>query len=254
LGKRRLLRQPAGGSGGGAGRQLDTNDAVWKNLALSEAKAKEDPTASAFNKAGEGGGVSASSVSTMRGNAGNNWGQATGHAGVGTCSQIPLGGRGGTGSETVMVRIPADLTCTHCVMQWHWTSGNSCPGNLACASSEQFWNCMDLQITGGTPTPPPAPTQRPTPAPALPTSPPTPPPTRAPTAEPDRCEAVCNAKCGPDPTPAPPPTPATPGPGVGSGFTCPADNASMEYIHCVGGLLGRCVNGVLQMGGAWQTC
>jgi hypothetical protein len=63
----------------------------------------------------------------------------------GTCAQIPLSHPGGDCAYdcnepySIQVRLPPDLVCEHCVLQWHWTSSNSCDGSIACASSEQFW-------------------------------------------------------------------------------------------------------------------
>eukprot|EP01113_Clastostelium_recurvatum_P009125 TRINITY_DN1435_c0_g1_i2.p1 TRINITY_DN1435_c0_g1~~TRINITY_DN1435_c0_g1_i2.p1 ORF type:complete len:434 (+),score=80.89 TRINITY_DN1435_c0_g1_i2:58-1359(+) len=37
--------------------------------------------------------------------------------------------------------LPKDVVCKKCVLQWHWTTGNS-PG----ANPEEFWNCMDISI------------------------------------------------------------------------------------------------------------
>ena len=63
----------------------------------------------------------------------------------GTCVQIPLTHPGGdcgyncNEPYSIKLRLPSDLTCDHCVLQWHWTSANSCDGGIACATSEQFW-------------------------------------------------------------------------------------------------------------------
>ena len=41
--------------------------------------------------------------------------------------------------------IPANVSCTHCVLRWHWLTTNSCtPGPY----SEEFWNCADVTILG----------------------------------------------------------------------------------------------------------
>merc|ERR1719460_1312763 len=102
--------------------------------------------------------------------------------------------------------IPADLQCTHCTLQWYLATGNTCaydqdyfehdPGFkfwafykmswATCATScctskiwgEEFWNCADIAVTGGTggPSPtPPAPMPTPTPPSPMPTPMPTPP-------------------------------------------------------------------------------
>lgn len=72
---------------------------------------------------------------------------APGSNGAGTCAQIPLTKGDHNGHYNIRVQLPSDLQCEHCVMQWHWTSSNSCPGGLACSASEQFWNCADIRIT-----------------------------------------------------------------------------------------------------------
>ncbi|KNC87201.1 hypothetical protein SARC_00678 [Sphaeroforma arctica JP610] len=59
-------------------------------------------------------------------------------------------------SGTVMVRtkfvLPQGVTCTNCVLRFHYYSTNSCrPENQNDDSnmvSEEFWNCADIQITG----------------------------------------------------------------------------------------------------------
>eukprot|EP00121_Abeoforma_whisleri_P009669 Awhi_evm1s8894 len=38
--------------------------------------------------------------------------------------------------------LPQGLTCSRCVFQWYWETGNS-PG----AYPEEFWNCADIKIT-----------------------------------------------------------------------------------------------------------
>lgn len=40
--------------------------------------------------------------------------------------------------------IPDDVSCTHCVLRWHWHTSNSCTSPTA--SSEEFWNCADISI------------------------------------------------------------------------------------------------------------
>eukprot|EP00596_Hydrurales_sp_CCMP1899_P005656 CAMPEP_0119034976 /NCGR_PEP_ID=MMETSP1177-20130426/1970_1 /TAXON_ID=2985 /ORGANISM="Ochromonas sp, Strain CCMP1899" /LENGTH=406 /DNA_ID=CAMNT_0006992823 /DNA_START=132 /DNA_END=1349 /DNA_ORIENTATION=- len=74
-----------------------------------------------------------------------------------TCANIPLGAYGtGTGKEMrMMVQLPSNLVCEHCVMQWRYVTGNSCPGGISCEGGEKFWNCIDLKITPTTPVPSP---------------------------------------------------------------------------------------------------
>eukprot|EP00928_Gymnodinium_smaydae_P042881 TRINITY_DN2883_c0_g1_i1.p1 TRINITY_DN2883_c0_g1~~TRINITY_DN2883_c0_g1_i1.p1 ORF type:complete len:415 (-),score=45.92 TRINITY_DN2883_c0_g1_i1:267-1511(-) len=133
------------------------------------------------------------------------------------------------GTHTIYWKVPAGLQCEVCSLQWHWWSANSCipAGDYGCykdvlqangywvgskapwwtagagtcsgpagpnghfGCGEQFWNCADITVVGGSPTPKPpltvAPTPRPTPAPA-PTSmpsPATPVPSSPPSPSPD---------------------------------------------------------------------
>jgi hypothetical protein len=66
-----------------------------------------------------------------------------------TCANIPLGAyETGTGTEMkMMVQLPSNLVCEHCVLQWRYITGNSCPGGISCEGGEKFWNCIDLKIT-----------------------------------------------------------------------------------------------------------
>jgi len=72
-----------------------------------------------------------------------------------TCASIPLNAYGEHNfHHTMMVKLPDDLRCEHCVLQWNYMSSNSCPevgdsGRLACPTSEQFWNCADINIVAG---------------------------------------------------------------------------------------------------------
>jgi len=66
-----------------------------------------------------------------------------------TCAQIPLTKGSHSGKYRIAVQLPADVQCEHCVLQWHWTSSNSCGNGLACSGSEQFWNCADIKIGSG---------------------------------------------------------------------------------------------------------
>jgi len=108
-------------------------------------------------------------------------------------------------------KIPASVSCAHCTLQWYWATGNSCmydtdystyfkmiatmgwnsaawsgfaltnPDKICTSSSygEEFWNCADIAVLPGGPTPPPTPAP---PTPAPPPTPPTPVPTPEPTA------------------------------------------------------------------------
>lgn len=67
-----------------------------------------------------------------------------------TCAQVPLQPYGDylNYEQDINVRLPENLECDHCVLQWRYITGNSCPSeNFAhCESSEQFWNCADIKI------------------------------------------------------------------------------------------------------------
>jgi len=149
-----------------------------------------------------------------------------------------------TGYEyhTMRFKIPADLSCEHCTLQWYWSTGNTCfydgdyiayfqkmkslgweaaswapaavaswatETNIACGPQgtgsfgEEFWNCADIKIVPGGPTPPPTPAP-PTPAPVptpmpaatpMPVAAPTPMPVAAPAPQPGDCAALWG-KCG----------------------------------------------------------
>jgi len=61
---------------------------------------------------------------------------------------------------TVRYRLPKRLKCNHCVLQWHWETGNSCcpdntpkkycgPGVSKCfvyTVPEEWFNCSDIKI------------------------------------------------------------------------------------------------------------
>ncbi|CAB3239285.1 unnamed protein product [Arctia plantaginis] len=57
-----------------------------------------------------------------------------------------------SGSYNVAYRLPSDLTCEHCVLQWKYTSGNNagkCPDGtrrLGCGIQEEFYSCADIAI------------------------------------------------------------------------------------------------------------
>mmetsp|Transcript_10953 Transcript_10953/g.21740 ORF Transcript_10953/g.21740 Transcript_10953/m.21740 type:complete len:1383 (+) Transcript_10953:208-4356(+) len=58
------------------------------------------------------------------------------------------------GKLTMRYRIPSNVQCRNCVLQWYWQTGNS-PGHWP----ETFWNCADIQvIASGGMVPSPAPT------------------------------------------------------------------------------------------------
>ncbi|PSC67430.1 chitin binding domain-containing [Micractinium conductrix] len=72
-----------------------------------------------------------------------------------------LASQGGD-SYTWRYRLPAGVSCDRCVLQWRWTTANSCrvpgapswvgsdPGMLSCTEPgpypEQFFNCADIRI------------------------------------------------------------------------------------------------------------
>jgi len=54
------------------------------------------------------------------------------------------------------ITLPKGLTCSQCVLQWTWTSGNTwgkCKNGtegMGCGDQEQFRNCADIQIYSST--------------------------------------------------------------------------------------------------------
>ncbi|KAK7081127.1 hypothetical protein SK128_027953 [Halocaridina rubra] len=56
------------------------------------------------------------------------------------------------GLHTMYVQLPADLYCSHCVLQWTWVTGHSwgmCTngrGKLGCGPQLTFVNCADVRI------------------------------------------------------------------------------------------------------------
>jgi len=40
--------------------------------------------------------------------------------------------------------LPEDVSCTHCVLRWHWLTTNSCTSSDSVG--EEFWNCADVSI------------------------------------------------------------------------------------------------------------
>lgn len=57
------------------------------------------------------------------------------------------------GNYIVPLRLPSNLYCNHCVLQWTYVAGNNwgvCPdgsGALGCGPQEHFRICSDIQIT-----------------------------------------------------------------------------------------------------------
>ncbi|XP_004924409.1 uncharacterized protein LOC101739392 [Bombyx mori] len=57
-----------------------------------------------------------------------------------------------SGRYDVRYRLPAGVSCEHCVLQWTYTAGNNwgvCPngtGALGCGNQETFWACTDVSI------------------------------------------------------------------------------------------------------------
>lgn len=56
------------------------------------------------------------------------------------------------GFKHVRLQLPEDVTCTQCVLQWTYNTGNSwgCGDNgccIGCGPQEQFVNCVDIAIT-----------------------------------------------------------------------------------------------------------
>lgn len=45
--------------------------------------------------------------------------------------------------------LPQGVTCSHCVMRWHWFSTNSCAAKSdgQSGTSEEFWNCADVRVS-----------------------------------------------------------------------------------------------------------
>lgn len=68
--------------------------------------------------------------------------------------------KGNEDKLTVKYKLPKGLKCKHCVLQWHWVTGNSCcpgntqkkycgPGVSKCfqyAVPEEWYNCADIRI------------------------------------------------------------------------------------------------------------
>ncbi|XP_069102406.1 uncharacterized protein [Argopecten irradians] len=64
-----------------------------------------------------------------------------------------LGGR--RGAINLKAKLPEGLTCSQCVLQWRWKTGNSygyaANGTycIGCGLQEMFYGCSDISISGG---------------------------------------------------------------------------------------------------------
>lgn len=179
--------------------------------------------------------------------------------------------RGGTELYKMRYQIPVGLQCTHCTLQWYWSTANSClydadyrdyalqlqdggwtaqwfsPIASTCgpAYGEEFWNCADISVGGGGS---PSPTPSPMPSPPLTTAPTTA-PSPQPTVAPQPTPVPQTTTLAPQPAPSPQPTPpsnecqALWGKCGGQGWagpTCcqPGDMCNMQsvwYSQCVPG-------------------
>ncbi|CAG2248251.1 unnamed protein product [Mytilus edulis] len=60
---------------------------------------------------------------------------------------------GAVGTYAVTLVLPRDVSCTQCVLQWIWNTGNSygCDQNnkccIGCGPQEQFYGCADIAIS-----------------------------------------------------------------------------------------------------------
>ena len=60
----------------------------------------------------------------------------------------------GNGYYDVNYRLPSNVVCEHCVLQWKYTAGNNwgvCAdgsGALGCGNQENFFSCSDISIKG----------------------------------------------------------------------------------------------------------
>lgn len=87
-------------------------------------------------------------------------------------------GKATNGDYSFQAKLPDDVECARCVLQWHWETGNSCniPGTPkgyemsstmgSCEGAqvmEEFWNCADVTILPkGSKVPPPPKPPKPT--------------------------------------------------------------------------------------------
>lgn len=66
------------------------------------------------------------------------------------------------GDYTMRFKLPRNVVCRRCTLQWHWETANSCsiPGQskpstmVPCAKSnamEEFWNCADVSVVAKRP-------------------------------------------------------------------------------------------------------
>ncbi|KAH3894119.1 uncharacterized protein LOC127862143 isoform X2 [Dreissena polymorpha] len=60
----------------------------------------------------------------------------------------------GRGIKTVTLKLPKDLTCSQCVLQWKWNTASNtrCDGSQCCRGcgpQEQFYGCSDVTILAG---------------------------------------------------------------------------------------------------------
>lgn len=71
-----------------------------------------------------------------------------------TCAVVPLQPYGPFDAykQDMMVKLPDNLSCKHCVLQWRYRTANSCwPDFVHCEGSEAFWNCADVEIVSSNP-------------------------------------------------------------------------------------------------------
>jgi len=76
---------------------------------------------------------------------------------------------GGSQMYKVNLRIPEDVTCDNCVVQWFYQTANSRDNY-----PEGFWNCVDVAVSGNIVQPKPTPQPQSTPTSSPTTTPPTP--------------------------------------------------------------------------------
>ncbi|CAH1777246.1 unnamed protein product [Owenia fusiformis] len=63
------------------------------------------------------------------------------------------------GNVNIALKLPQDLTCSQCVLQWKWNAGNNWGtengrGCIGCGRQEQFYGCADVSIGDGEPSTP----------------------------------------------------------------------------------------------------
>ncbi|KAK2138631.1 hypothetical protein NP493_7375g00004 [Ridgeia piscesae] len=70
----------------------------------------------------------------------------------GTGSRVYLDNKGKAGFTNVTLRLPTGLSCTQCVLQWKWHTGNSWGRDeygrscIGCGPQEEFYGCADVAI------------------------------------------------------------------------------------------------------------